>query len=237
MASLANNHISVDCVVFGFDGENLRVLLLKRRGTDVCGEMFSDNKLPGYLIYQDEDLDDAAMRVLSELTGVRDVPLQQFKAFGSKDRTRNERDVVWLERAQQARVERIVTIAYFALVKLDSAMLRTVDRESTQWVPVDEIGQLAFDHNLIIDEALKAVRREVDNNRSVLFDLLPKKFTASQLRLLTEIIYGRTLDVRNFHKKISQMPYVVPLEERQKGVAHRAARYFKFDRKVYNISR
>ena len=100
-----------------------------------------------------------------------------------------------------------------------------------------DAGTLAFDHNLIIEEALKAVRREVENNRSILFDLLPKKFTASQLRLLTEIIYGRSLDVRNFHKKISQMPYVIPLEERQKGVAHRAARYFKFDRKIYKISR
>ncbi|MBD5322198.1 MAG: NUDIX hydrolase [Bacteroides sp.] len=236
MAPLANNHISIDCVVLGFDGSNLRALLVRRQGEDQAGE-YNDMKLPGSLIYQDEDLDEAAMRVLHELTGVRDVPLQQFKAFGSKDRTRNQRDIVWLERAQQAHVERIVTIAYFALVKLDSAMLRIVDRESATWVPVSEIGQLAFDHNLIIEEALKAVRREVDNNRSVLFDLLPKKFTASQLRLLTEIIYGRTLDVRNFHKKISQMPYVVPLEERQKGVAHRAARYFKFDRKVYNTSR
>ncbi|MDE6036752.1 MAG: NUDIX domain-containing protein [Duncaniella sp.] len=236
MAPLANNHISIDCVVLGFDGSNLRALLVRRQGEDQAGE-YNDMKLPGSLIYQDEDLDEAAMRVLHELTGVRDVPLQQFKAFGSKDRTRNQRDIVWLERAQQAHVERIVTIAYFALVKLDSAMLRIVDRESATWVSVSEIGQLAFDHNLIIEEALKAVRREVDNNRSVLFDLLPKKFTASQLRLLTEIIYGRTLDVRNFHKKISQMPYVVPLEERQKGVAHRAARYFKFDRKVYNTSR
>lgn len=236
MAPLANNHISIDCVVLGFDGSNLRALLVRRQGEDQAGE-YNDMKLPGSLIYQDEDLDEAAMRVLHELTGVRDVPLQQFKAFGSKDRTRNQRDIVWLERAQQAHVERIVTIAYFALVKLDSAMLKIVDRESATWVSVSEIGQLAFDHNLIIEEALKAVRREVDNNRSVLFDLLPKKFTASQLRLLTEIIYGRTLDVRNFHKKISQMPYVVPLEERQKGVAHRAARYFKFDRKVYNTSR
>lgn len=236
MTPLANNHISIDCVVLGFDGSNLRALLVKRRGEDQAGE-YNDMKLPGSLIYQDEDLDEAAMRVLSELTGVKDVSLQQFKAFGSKDRTRNVRDVVWLERAQQAHVERIVTIAYFALVKLDSAMLKIVDRESALWVPVSEVGQLAFDHNLIIEEALKAVRREVDNNRSVLFDLLPKKFTASQLRLLTEIVYGRQLDVRNFHKKISQMPYVVPLEERQKGVAHRAARFFKFDRKAYNTSR
>ena len=236
MAPLANNHISIDCVVLGFDGTNLRVLLVKRRGEDQAGE-YNDMKLPGSLIYQDEDLDEAAMRVLHELTGVKDVPLQQFKAFGSRNRTSNQRDVVWLERAQQAHVERIVTIAYFALVKLDGPMQKIVDRESAVWMPVGEVGTLAFDHNLIIEEALKAVRREVENNRSILFDLLPKKFTASQLRLLTEIIYGRSLDVRNFHKKISQMPYVIPLEERQKGVAHRAARYFKFDRKIYNISR
>ena len=236
MAPLANNHISIDCVVLGFDGANLRVLLVKRRGEDQAGE-YNDMKLPGSLIYQDEDLDEAAMRVLHELTGVKDVPLQQFKAFGSRNRTSNQRDVVWLERAQQAHVERIVTIAYFAIVKLDGPMLKIVDRESAVWMPVNEVGTLAFDHNLIIEEALKALRREVENNRSILFDLLPKKFTASQLRLLTEIIYGRSLDVRNFHKKISQMPYVIPLEERQKGVAHRAARYFKFDRKVYNTSR
>ncbi|MDE5692550.1 MAG: NUDIX domain-containing protein [Duncaniella sp.] len=236
MAPLANNHISIDCVVLGFDGTNLRVLLVKRRGEDQAGE-YNDMKLPGSLIYQDEDLDEAAMRVLHELTGVKDVPLQQFKAFGSRNRTSNLRDVVWLERAQQAHVERIVTIAYFAIVKLDGPMLKIVDRESAVWMPVGDVGTLAFDHNLIIEEALKAVRREVENNRSILFDLLPKKFTASQLRLLTEIIYGRSLDVRNFHKKISQMPYVVPLEERQKGVAHRAARYFKFDRKIYNTSR
>lgn len=222
--------------MLGFDGTNLRVLLVKRRGEDQAGE-YNDMKLPGSLIYQDEDLDEAAMRVLHELTGVKDVPLQQFKAFGSRNRTSNQRDVVWLERAQQAHVERIVTIAYFALVKLDGPMQKIVDRESAVWMPVGEVGTLAFDHNLIIEEALKAVRREVENNRSILFDLLPKKFTASQLRLLTEIIYGRSLDVRNFHKKISQMPYVIPLEERQKGVAHRAARYFKFDRKIYNTSR
>lgn len=233
---LANNHISVDCVVIGFDGANLRVLLVKRSGSDHAGD-YNDMKLPGSLIYQDEDLDGAASRVLTELTGVRDLPLTQFKAFGSKDRTRNPRDVIWLERAQQARVERIVTIAYFAIVKLDAAMQRAIDHELASWVPVESVGTLAFDHNAIIAEALKAVRREADNNRTILFDLLPKKFTASQLRLLTEIVYDKQLDVRNFHKKIAQMPYVVPLEEHQKGVAHRAARYFKFDRKIYNTSR
>ncbi len=233
-APLANHHISVDCAAFGFDGERLKVLLVRRRGES---EEFNDMKLPGSLIYQDEDLDEAAGRVLTELTGVKDIKLTQFKAFGSKDRTRNPRDVHWLERAQKVRVERIITIAYFALVKLDKSFERQIDNRSAEWVDLKDVGTLAFDHNQIIADALKAIRREIDNNRLLLFDLLPKKFTASQLRMLTEIIYDRPLDVRNFHKKLAQMPYVVPLEEREQGVAHRAARYYRFDRKGYTGSR
>ena len=236
MTPLANNHISVDCVVLGFDGSGLRVLLVKRVG-EHRGEEYNDLKLPGSLIYQDEDLDEAAQRVLRELTGIGDVALQQFKAFGSKDRTRNLRDVIWLERAQQAHVERIVTVGYLAVEKLDAAMMRVVNRENALWHPIDSLGTLAFDHNIIVDEALKALRREVDVNKATIFDLLPRKFTALQLRQLTEIIYGKPIDVRNFHKKIAQMPYVVPLEERERGVAHRAARFYKFDRKLYNNSR
>lgn len=233
MAPLANNHISVDCVVFGFDGYRLNVLLVKRNGEDEKGK-YNDRKLPGSLIYLDENLDEAAGRVLSELTGITGMPLVQFKAFSSKDRTSNERDVVWLERAQGERVERIITIAYFAFVKMDAPQLRSLRSDNVEWVAVDEVGTLAFDHNLIIEEALKAVRREADNNRSLLYDLLPKKFTAAQLRMINEIVFGKKLDVRNFHKKLSQLPYVVALEERQKGVAHRAARYYRFDKKAYN---
>ncbi len=233
MAPLANNHISVDCVVFGFDGTQLDVLLVKRKGEDAEGK-YNDRKLPGSLIYKDENLDEAAGRVLHELTGINEMPLVQFKAFSSKDRTSNERDVVWLERAQGERVERIITIAYFAIVKMDAPQLRSLRSENAEWVAVDEVGTLAFDHNLIIAEALKAIRREADNNRALLFDLLPKKFTAAQLRVINEIIFGKKLDVRNFHKKLSQLPYVVALDERQVGVAHRAARYYRFDRKAYN---
>lgn len=233
---LANNHISVDCVVFGFDGTDLRVLLVKRSGSDDGGD-YNDMKLPGSLIYRDEDLDEAAGRVLEELTGIKDLSLTQFKAFGSKDRTSNPRDVLWLERAQKEHVELIVTIAYFALVKLDKSLEKTVNPESAVWCRIDDIGPLAFDHNLIIKEARKAIRREADNNRALLFDLLPKKFTASQLRKLSEIINGKSLDVRNFHKKISQMPYIVPLDEKQQGVSHRAARFYRFDRKAYTVMR
>ncbi len=230
---LANNHISVDCVVIGFDGDQLKVLLIRRVGEEE-GEVFHDMKLPGSLIYMDEDLDGAAQRVLNELTGVRNVNLVQFKAFGSKDRTKDPRDVHWLERAIQSRVERIVTIAYLSLVKIDRTLNRDLNNLQACWVALQDIKDLAFDHNLIIKEALIYIRQYVEVNPSALFDLLPRKFTASQLRTLYELIYDREIDVRNFHKKIALMEYVVPLEERQQGVAHRAARYYRFDKKIYN---
>ena len=233
---LANNHISVDCVVVGFDGDRLKVLLIKRVGDDE-GLAFHDMKLPGSLIYKDEDLDGAAMRVLSELTGLKNVDLIQFKAFGSKNRTSNPKDVRWLERAQKAQVESIVTIAYLALVKIDRALSRNLETFQADWVALDDIQDLAFDHNLIIKEALVYIRQYVESNPAALFELLPRKFTASQLRTLNELIYNKTIDVRNFHKKIALMDYVLPLEERQQGVAHRAARYYRFDKKLYNKTR
>lgn len=234
---LANNHISVDCVVVGFDGERLRVLLIRRIGEDNTGEVFHDMKLPGSLIYMDEDLDGAAMRVLNELTGFKNVNLMQFKAFGSKDRTKNPKDVRWLERAEKAKVERIVTIAYLSLVKIDRALNKNLDNFQAEWVPLDEIKDLAFDHNLIIEEAMKFIRQYVEFNPSCLFDLLPRKFTALQLRVLYEVLFGKQIDVRNFHKKIMMMDYVIPMDEFQQGVSHRAARYYKFDKKIYNKTR
>lgn len=233
---LANNHISVDCVVFGFDGEQLKVLLIKRVGEDE-GKIFHDMKLPGSLIYMDENLDEAAQRVLFELTGLKNVNLMQFKAFGSRNRTSNPKDVRWLERATQSKVDRIVTIAYLAMVKINRTLEHTMDETQACWVSLPDIPKLAFDHNLIIKEALVAVRHFAEINPSVIFDLLPRKFTALQLRLLFELVYNKKIDVRNFHKKISMMEYVVPLEEKQLGVAHRAARYYKFDKKIYNKNR
>lgn len=230
---LANNHISVDCVVIGFDGEQLKVLLLKRVGEEQ-GEVFSDMKLPGSLIYQDEDLDGAALRVLGELTGLKSVDLMQFKAFGSKNRTDNPKDVHWLERAMQSRVERIVTVAYLALVKIDRALSKDLKGYEVCWVSIPEVKQLAFDHNLIIKEAMRFVRQYVNANPAALFNLLPRKFTAAQLRVLFQLVGDVQIDVRNFHKRLAAMEYVVPLDEKQTGVAHRAARLYRFDKKIYN---
>lgn len=233
-APLANNHISVDCVVLGWDGEQLNVLLVSRHGE---GEEYSDMKLPGSLIYQDEDLDQAATRVLRELTGVENAGLMQYKAYGSKDRTRDPRDVMWLERAQKAHVERIVTIAYIALVKIDRSTTACLEGHNALWRPVNEVGTLAFDHNLILTEARRHMLAMASADPALLFELLPKKFTLAQMRTLFEVISGQKVDVRNFHKKVASMTYVVPLDEYQQGVAHRAARFYRFDRKIYNRQR
>lgn len=230
---LANNHISVDCVVLGFDGEHLKVLLLRRKGEE-DGKEFHDMKLPGSLIYQDEDLDEAAHRVLQELTGLKNVTLMQFKAYGSKDRTKNPKDVHWLERAMSCKVERIVTVAYLSVVKIDRAISLDMSEYEAEWVGMDDVGALAFDHNQIAREAAAYFGLYAENNPSVLFDLLPRKFTAAQLRVLYEVVLRKRIDARNFHKKLAMMTYVTPLEECQQGVSHRAARFYRFDRKLFN---
>ena len=235
---MVNPHVSVDCVLIGFDGEQLCVLVIRQLDA-IHEEGLNNYKLPGSLIYEDEDLDDAAKRVLKELTGLKSVKMIQFRAFGSKDRTRNPKDVRWLERfhSLNEKIDRIVTIAYLTLLKIDRKYTQLSHQYEACWMPVKEVKELAFDHKQIVEEALAYIRQYVENTPSSLFTLLPRKFTASQLRALYEVIYDREFDVRNFHKKIALMDYVVPLEEKELGVAHRAARYYRFDRVIYNKRR
>ncbi len=230
-------HISVDCVVLGYDGRQLRVLLISRKEPGPAADPLP-KKLPGSLIYLEEDLDEAAQRVLFELTGIKNVPQFQFHAFGSKDRSRNPKDVQWLSRFHQlaSDVERIVTVGYFSLLKIGPRFRTLSSHYEACWVPFEEVGELAFDHNQIISYALRHMRQYAENNPNVLFELLPRKFTIAELRHLFEVIYDRSYDVRNFHKKVALMDYIVPLDEHQTGVAHRAARYYRFDKVKYNQS-
>ena len=227
---IVNPHISVDCVLIGFDGDKLTALLVKRHGVGE-GEG-CDMKLPGSLIYMDEDLDEAAQRVLTELTGLKNVTMRQFKTFGDKNRTSNPKDTMWLERfhSLQVPVDRIVSVGYLSLLKLDKKIKLSNQKYEPCWVPVKEVCTLAFDHNQIIQEALRYIRNKAELNPVFLFSLLPKKFTAAQMRRLFELVYDKVFDVRNFHKRISQMPYVVLLDEKEHDVPHRAARYYKFDK-------
>lgn len=198
---MINPHVSVDCVVLGFDGEHLKVLLVKQTGHEESG-YYNNMKLPGSLIYNDEDLDEAAQRVLYELTGLNELHLIQFRAFGSKNRTNNPKDIKWLERFHQLnqKVERIVTITYLTMVKIDKKLTHLSDRYEACWTDIDALCPLAFDHNQIIGEALWFVRQYVQTQPAALFDLLPKRFTAAELRTLYETIYDRKFDVRNFHQ-------------------------------------
>lgn len=131
---MINPHVSVDCVVLGFDGEHLKVLLVKQTGHEESG-YYNNMKLPGSLIYNDEDLDEAAQRVLYELTGLNELHLIQFRAFGSKNRTNNPKDIKWLERFHQLnqKVERIVTITYLTMVKIDKKLTHLSDRYEACW--------------------------------------------------------------------------------------------------------
>ncbi|MDD4922115.1 MAG: DNA mismatch repair protein MutT [Bacteroidales bacterium] len=230
--STVNPHVSVDCVVLGFDGIHLNALLLKRTGGEGT-KRFNDLKLPGSLIYAEEDLDTAAQRVLGELFSSNAIYMRQFKSFGSPDRTGNPRDVKWLEEAVNQKIGRIVTVSYLSLIRIDDKLKLKSEEVQAVWTPIPKIQKLAFDHNQILQESLLEVRRFVTMDPALVFNLLPKKFTAAQMRILFEELFGEKMDVRNFHKKMNRMDYVVALNEYEEGVAHRAARFYRFDKKIY----
>ncbi|MEI6555173.1 MAG: NUDIX domain-containing protein [Paludibacter sp.] len=227
--NIYNPHVSVDCVVFGFDGEKLKILLIERNITEQ-NELYNDKKLPGSIIMNDEDLDTAASRVLTELTGLKNIYLSQFRSFGNPKRTENPRDILWLENTLHLKIGRIVTVAYVALIKIDRKIQVKNDNTQANWYDISEVAgmNLAFDHAEIIKKGLEYVRHNLDIEPHLLFELLPRKFTISQLRSLYDTVHQTISDVRNFQKKVAQWPYVMPLDELEEGVPHRAARLYKY---------
>jgi hypothetical protein len=223
-------HVSVDCVLLGIHADELCVLLTERTN---AGTGHTEYKLPGSLIYETEDLDDAAYRILKETTGLRRVALKQFRSFGSPLRTANRDDVLWLENASKLKIGRIVTVAYLALCKVRTLKINE-KLGAAQWTPIGNLPRLPFDHREIIEAAVKEIRLWVNAEPSIVFDYLPSLFTALRLRRTYEIIYDKPIDVRNFHKKINAMEYIVPTEWVEEGMPHRLARYYRFDKKLYN---
>jgi hypothetical protein len=227
-------NISVDCVIFGFDFEKLNVLLVERELVDENGKsVIRDYTLTGYHIFEDEDLDNAAGRILKDLTGLDNIYLEQFSTFGNTNRVLGEKDQRWLKHINMGFAERIITVGYFSLIDNTKVSLSLKDRK-IQWFPIDVIPDLemAFDHKQIFYKALDALRTKV-KSEPVGFELLPEKFTLTQLQRLLESVLGAPIEKRNFRKKISQLPYIVPLKEKQKDVAHKPAQLFLFSREVY----
>lgn len=225
--------ISVDCVVLGFDGERLKVLLVQRNGennTDDNLNEYNNRKLPGSIILPSEDLDSAAYRILEECTGLTNIYLSQFKAFGKPVRN-TEADMPWMEKVNRLGISRLVTVAYFALIKINNRVKQQSSQKGqTIWLNIEDyrLEHLAFDHKEIIGAALENIRRLVKFEPNLMFELLPKKFTMSQLRSLHDAIYQKPSDVRNFQKRMMQLEGISALPETEVGVPHRAARYFTY---------
>jgi 8-oxo-dGTP diphosphatase len=206
--------LTVDCVVFGLDEGELEVMLIRRGLEPFAGRW----ALPGGFVHIDETLDEAARRELEEETGLRKVYLEQLFTFGAIDRDPRER---------------VVTVAYYALVKLSDHKVRAAtDATDAAWFSLSDLPELAFDHHQILEVALERLKNKV-RYQPIGFELLPKKFTLTQLQRMYEIILDRPLDKRNFRKKILSMDLLIELDEVQKDVAHRAARLYKFDDRHY----
>lgn len=225
-------NVSVDCVVFGFDFTNLNVLLIDRKIT-IDSTEYTDLKFPGDLMRMDEDLDESATRILKENTGLSNIYLKQFKCFGSPDRLKREpRDMEWLRQIEHPE-EHVITIAYYSLIDIsEQASSDLIISDNAHWYPVHEVTDLVMDHADILNDALEHLRIKL-LNQPIGFELLPDKFTLSQMQKLYEVILGTTFDKRNFRKKISSMKYLIPLNEKQVGVAHKPARLYIFSREVY----
>ena len=206
--------LTVDCVVFGLDEGGLKVLLIERALEPFAGRW----ALPGGFVRVDETLEDAARRELAEETGLTRVFLEQLYTFGAIARDPRER---------------VVTVAWYALVRLgDHRVQAATDARDAAWFAVDALPRLAFDHAAITEQALRRLQAKV-RYQPLGFELLPTKFTLSQLQRLYETVLERDLDKRNFRKKVLSLGILAETDEVEQGVAHRAARLYRFDERAY----
>lgn len=208
------NAITIDCVIFGFDKGSLEILLIQH------AEGISKGRwgLPGGWINKKESTDNAAHRLLNELTALDHIYLEQLKAFGNPDRFP---------------LRRVITIGYYALIKREDYNIQAgFTASDAKWYKINEIPDLIYDHNEILAYSLKHLRDRV-RQAPIGFNLLPEKFTLLQLMHLYEEILGIEMDKSNFRRKILHMKLLVALDEKQQDVSHRAAKLYKFDSEIY----
>lgn len=206
--------LTVDCVIFGLDDEELKVLLIERGLEPFEGRW----AIPGGFVIPGESVDDAARRELLEETGLKNIFLEQLYTFGRPDRDPREH---------------VVSVAYYALTNLSGHQVQAdTDARSAAWFAVHDVPELAFDHDEILEMALRRLQGKV-RYQPIGFELLPRKFTLTQLQRLYETILEKPLDKRNFRKKILSMGVLNELDEIQQGVSHRAARLYSFNEKEY----
>lgn len=206
--------LTTDCVVFGLDEDDLKILLIQRDITPFEGKW----ALPGGFIKMDESIDDCARRELQEETGLKGIYLEQLYTFGAPNRDPREQ---------------VVTVAYFALVNLiDHRPEAATDARNAAWFAQDDLPKLAFDHKEILAKAKDRLRGKL-RYEPIGFELLPDKFTLTQLQRLYEIILETEIDKRNFRKKVLKLDILIETDEVEQDVARRAAKLYRFDQKKY----
>lgn len=206
--------LSVDCIIFGFDDNKLKILIGRRNLDPGRGEW----SLYGGFVRHNESVDDAAHRTLYELTGMRNIYMRQVGAFGKVDRDPGER---------------VVSIAYYALINVNDYEDNLLKEHGLQWVNIEEIPQLYSDHNEMVKKARKMMQQKLAHE-PVGFRLLPALFTLTQLQRLYEAVNGAELDKRNFRKRIKEMDYIEKTELIDKTSSKRGAYLYRFNKRAYN---
>jgi ADP-ribose pyrophosphatase YjhB (NUDIX family) len=206
--------VAVDCIIFGFDGKEIKALFIKRGFHPEKGKW----SLMGGFVSDDESVDEAAARVLKQLTGLTNIYMEQLYCFGNVDR-----DLAG----------RVMSVAYFSLIKITDYSEQLSSTHEACWFPVRKMPKLIFDHARMVQMAKERLQQKA-SHYPIGFELLPHKFTLQQLQSLYEGIYERTLDRRNFTKKVLSLNILKKLNEKEKESSRKGAFYFVFDRAKYN---
>jgi len=218
--------LSIDCVIFSFHENTLQVLTIKMKDQDLWG-------LPGGYVLKEENVDDAAIRILKDRTGTKNIYLQQFYTFGNLKRSESAfekyDDHLWYK-------QRFVSIGYYALAEHSKVNL-IVDQYSLacEWKSIDDLPEFMMDHRNIFDKALLTLREQL-NNHPIGYNLLPEKFTMPELQKLYEAILGKKLNRGNFYRKILRYDILTKLDESRKGGAHKAPDLYRFDLEKYDVA-
>ncbi len=205
---------AVDCIILHFNKEKLKVLTFRRTLEPHVGGL----SLLGGFIHIDESADQAANRVVKELTGLDNIYMQQVGAYTGVDRDPGER---------------VISIAYFALITLSDSAQEIIDYYGAEWMDIDKVDELIFDHKEMLDNALDSIRKQ-GTLQPIAFNLLPQRFTLPSLQLLYEAIYNTELDKRNFRKKVLAMDILDRLDEKDMDGSKRGAYYFVFNHEKYD---
>ena len=221
-------NLSVDCVILGFDDDQkLKILLIKKVINKKGNVQYA---IPGDLLENDEGLLSGAKRILKNLTSLDNLYLKQFKAFGNPLRTKEKKDQSWLNMYRKNPKERVVTVGYLSLVKMEDYIPQASSFAlDAEWVSLKSVpNDLAFDHNEIISSGLFYLKTQIDHK--IISNLLPSKFTLSQLQYIYEILLDEKLDKRNFRKTISKISVIKKTNEKQEGVAHKPAYLYTYEK-------